>query len=158
MIGCKLGTSLTQALYLLKMAAADRILTISYVNIRGQTGLHLDKQLQLEEFIKRSNCDIIHLQEAHIEDDTFCQCYFIESNFSVLINNAENKYGTASLVKNDLVVENVLCDTGGRVLTFDVSGVTFVNIVTAQLSLNSSWDRQSNQLDHHPHHPLHPPT
>ena len=88
------------------------------------------------------------------EDDTFSQCYFIESKFSVLINNAENKYGTASLVKNDLVVENVLCDTGGRVLTFDVSGVTFVNIVTAQLSLNSSWDRQSNQLEHH--HPTHP--
>ena len=31
-------------------------------------------------------------------------------------------------MKNDLVVENFLCDTGGRVLAFDVSGVTFVNI------------------------------
>jgi exonuclease III len=110
------------------MAAAESILTISYVNIRGQTGLHLDKQLQLEEFIKRSNCDIIHLQEAHIEEDTFSQCNFIESNFSVLVNNAANKYGTASLVKNDLVVENVLCDTGGRVLAFNISGVTFANI------------------------------
>ena len=26
-------------------------------------------------------------------------------------------------------------------------------IATAQLNLNSSWDRQSNQLDHHHHHP-----
>ena len=29
-------------------------------------------------------------------------------------------------------------------------------IVTAQLNLNSSWDRQSNQLDHHPTPPTHP--
>ena len=84
--------------------AGDSILSISYVNIRGQKGFHLDKQLQLEDFIKRNNCDIIHLQEAHIEENTFSECNFIESNFSVLINNAENKYGTASLVKNDLDV------------------------------------------------------
>ena len=123
-----LGTSLTQALYLLKMAATDSVLTISYVNIRGQTGLYLYKQLQLEDFIIINNCDIIHLQEAHIEDDTFSECHFIESNYNVLANNAENKYRKASLVKNDLVVEHFLCDTGGRIFAFDISGVTFANI------------------------------
>ena len=107
---------------------AESVLTISYVNIRGQTGLNIEKQFQLEDFIRRNNCDILHLQEAHIDDNTFSECNLIQSNFSVIVNNAENKYGTASLVKNDLAVENVMCDTGGRVLVFEISGVTFANI------------------------------
>ena len=78
--------------------------------------------------MRTGNCDILHLQEAHIEDDTFQECSFIESNFSVIINNAKSKYGTASLVKNDLQVENIMCDTAGRVLVFEISGVTFANI------------------------------
>ena len=78
------------------------ILTISYLNIRGQTGFKLDKQFQVEEFLKQSKSDILHLQEIHMEDDSFEQCNYIKSSFSVISNNAVNKYGTASLVKNDL--------------------------------------------------------
>ena len=96
---------------------ADRVcnsLVISYLNIHGQTGLQFDKQLQIEEFVKYSRSDIIHLQEIDIQDDTFNECNFIKSNFTVITNNAGNKYGTASLVKNDLPVENIMCDTAGR--------------------------------------------
>ena len=107
---------------------ADSILSISYINIRGQTGLNIDKQFQIEDFIKVNNCDIIHLQEVNIESDTFSECSYIESNFSLITNNAENKYGTASLVKSDLLVENILCDTAGRCLVFEVAGVTFANV------------------------------
>ena len=78
--------------------------------------------------MKISKCDILHLQEAHIEEDTFDQCSYILSNFSVIVNNAQNKYGTASLVRNNFLVENVMVDTGGRVLVFEISGVSFVNI------------------------------
>ena len=53
------------------------ILTISYLNIKGQTGFKLDKQFQVEDFLKQSKSDILHLQEVHIEDDTFEQCNFI---------------------------------------------------------------------------------
>ena len=80
--------------------------------------MNLDKQMQIEDFIKIKNCDIVHLQEANIETDTFSECNYIEANVSVIINNSENRYGTASLVKNDLLVENVMCDTRGRFLTF----------------------------------------
>ena len=104
------------------------ILVISYLNLRGQTGLQIEKQFQVENFIKENNCDILHLQEAQIDENTFRECNFIESNFSVISNNAENKYGTASLVKNDLIVENVMCDTKGRVIIFDIAGVTFGNL------------------------------
>ena len=103
-------------------------LVISYLNIHGQTGLQLDKQLQIEEFVKYSRSDIIHLQEIDIQDDTFNECNFIKSNFTVITNNAGNKYGTASLVKNDLPVENVMCDTAGRVIIFEISKVNFGNL------------------------------
>ena len=93
-------------------------LNISYVNIRGQTGLQIDKQYQLEEFLKRNDCDILNLQEAHINDDTFKECDFILSNYTVISNNARNKYGTASLVKNDLHIENLMTDTEGRIIVF----------------------------------------
>ena len=83
---------------------ADSVLTISYINIRGQTGFNLDKQFQIEDFIKAKNCDILHLQEVNVDSDTFSECNFIESNYSIITNNAQNKYGTASLVKNDLLV------------------------------------------------------
>ena len=106
----------------------ESILTISYMNIRGQTGLKVEKQFQIEDFMKISKCDILHLQDAHIEDDTFDQCNYILSNFSVIVNNAGNKYGTASLVKNNFLVENIMVDTEGRLLVFEISGVTFVNI------------------------------
>ena len=96
-------------------------LVISYLNLRGQTGLQIAKQFQVENFIKENNCDILHLQEAQIDENTFRECNFIESSFSVISNNAENKYGTASLVKNDLIVENVMCDTKGRVIIFDIA-------------------------------------
>ena len=103
-------------------------LKISYINIRGQTGLQIEKQLQIEEFLKFSKTDILHLQEAHMDNDTFSECNFLLSNYSIISNNASNKYGTASLVKSDLLVENVMMDTGGRVIVFEIYGVTFGNI------------------------------
>ena len=91
-------------------------LTILYVNIRGQTKFYLDKQLQLQEMIKRFNCDIVHLQESHIEDDTFSKCDYIRNNYSVISNNSTTGYGTSSIVKNEIQVENISFDTEGRVI------------------------------------------
>ena len=111
------------------MEGSDKeFLVISYLSLRGQTGLQVEKQFQVENFIKENHCDILHLQEAQIDEDTFSSCNFITNNFSLIVNNAENKYGTASIVKNDLTVENVMCDTKGRVLIFDIAGVTFGNL------------------------------
>ena len=106
----------------------NKFLIISYLNLRGQTGFTVEKQLQVEQFLKQNSCDILHLQEAQFEDDTFRECKYIEANYSVITNNAENKYGTASIVKNDLMVENVMCDTKGRILIFEIAGVNFGNM------------------------------
>ena len=103
-------------------------LTVGFINIRGQSKLYIQKQIQIEEFLKRYKCDILHLQETNIEPDTFSNCNFISSNYSILQNNSITLYGTSSLVKNDLQVENFRCDSEGRALIFDVSGMTFANL------------------------------
>ena len=61
-----------------------------------------------------NQCDILHLQEANIEDETFSSCSFLQSSFNIVENNATNKYGTASLVKTDLKIDNIRCDSEGR--------------------------------------------
>jgi exonuclease III len=94
----------------------ENILTVAFINIRGQSGLPISKQLQIQSFIKYNNCDIIHLQEAHIDDESFSTCDFISSNFNIVPNNSLNKYGTASLVKSEFEIENIQCDNQGRVI------------------------------------------
>ena len=59
-------------------------LVISYLNLRGQTGLPVEKQFQVENFLKENNCDILHLQEAQIDENTFRECKYIENNFAVI--------------------------------------------------------------------------
>ena len=103
-------------------------LIVGFMNIKGQSKLHIEKQLQIEEFLKRYKCDILHLQETNIEQETFSTCNYISSNYNILQNNSLSHYGTASLVKSDFAVENIRCDTAGRVLIFDVSEITFANL------------------------------
>jgi hypothetical protein len=70
--------SLSQESYLPKkykteMVPADNLLVVAYLNCHGQTGFNLSKQLQIEDFIKVYEIDILHLQETFIEDDTFSE-------------------------------------------------------------------------------------
>ena len=109
------------------MAPAN-ILTIGYMNIRGQSGINIVKQLQIEAFAKFNNCDIIHLQEAHLDSETFSTCDFIMKTYNIIENNSVNKYGTASLVKSELTVENIRTDLEGRLIIFDIGDMTFGNI------------------------------
>ena len=67
--------------------ASEDILTIAYINIRGQTDLPVVKQLQIEDFAKFNKCDIVNMQEVHIDDDSFTSCDFINSNYNILSNN-----------------------------------------------------------------------
>ena len=105
--------------------AAENILTIAYLNIRGQSGLTTVKQLQIESIAKTNKCDIIHLQEAHIESETFSTCDFIQSSYNIIENNSTNKYGTASLVKSELSLENIRNDLNGRIILFDIGNMSF---------------------------------
>ena len=56
-------------------------------------------------------------------------CSFISSNYDIIPNNSPiNNYGTASIVKSCLSVENIHFDTMGRALAFDIGSVSFVNL------------------------------
>ena len=103
----------------------NSILTVSYMNIHGQTKLPTVKQLQIQDFIKYNKIDILQMQEINIDDETFSECDYLSSNFNLISNNSETKYGTASLVRSDLEFRNVRCDTKGRAIVFDIG--TFGN-------------------------------
>ena len=110
------------------MASSEQILTISYMNIRGQTGLDTAKQVQIEQFLKSYNIDIINCQEINVDSESFQSCNFINSSYNIISNNASNKYGTCSLVTSTLQLENIKFDTNGRVIIFDIGNITFGNV------------------------------
>ena len=49
---------------------------IAFINIKGQTGLHLAEQIKIEDFVKQNKIDIVNLQETNVEADTFSDCKF----------------------------------------------------------------------------------
>ena len=73
------------------MSQDFRYLNLAYFNIRGQTGLNLSKQLQIENFLKTNNIDIASCQEINIVKETFQDCDFINSSYNIISNNASNK-------------------------------------------------------------------
>ena len=109
------------------MDTSGNSIVLAYLNCRGQSGFHESKQLQIEHFIKVNSIDILHLQESHIEDNTFSQCKFISSNFNIIQNNSPSKYGTASLVKSSLSAADIILHHSGRIILFNVGEVTFGN-------------------------------
>ena len=102
-------------------------INIAYINIKGQTGLPLSKQLQIEHFIQINDIDILHCQEIDIQEDTFDECNYISACYNVISNNSQNKYGTATIVKNEFYVENIGFDSKGRIIIFDIENITFGN-------------------------------
>ena len=74
--------------------------------------------MQIEDFLHDYDIDILHCQEINIDDDTFNDCNLITSSYNIISNNSTNKYGTASLVKNEYCVENIVMDTTGRIITW----------------------------------------
>ena len=110
------------------MTESKNILTLAYINIRGQTGLEISKQVQIEKFLQVFKIDILHCQETNILDNTFESCNFINSSYSLISNNASNKYGTCCLISNCFQPENIKFDTRGRVIVFDIGEMTFANV------------------------------
>ena len=103
-------------------------LTIAYVNCVGQSGLPSTKQSQIEEFIARQKVDILNLQEIDTNSDSFQCCPLICSSFNIIPNNAPSKYGTATIVKSDMNVENLRLDSDGRMILFEVGNLTVGNL------------------------------
>ena len=90
-------------------------------------GLKTDKILALSDFIKHYTIDIINCQEANVESDTFDFSDFISSNYNIISNNAISKYGTCSLVSNNLSYNNVRVDTEGQAISFDLPDLFLTN-------------------------------
>ena len=103
-------------------------ITVAYLNCRGKTGFNISKQKQIESFLQNQTIGILHLQESRIDDDTFNQCNFITSNYSVIQNNSENQYGTASIVKNSFIPEDIILHHSGRIIIFNIGDITFGNV------------------------------
>ena len=84
--------------------------------------------MQIEDLIKHLKSDIIHLQETDCNENVFEHCGFIKNSYTVITNNSPSGYGTTSLVKSSLNVENISLYTEGRIIVFDVEGTTFGNV------------------------------
>ena len=110
------------------MDPTNKVLSIGFMNIRGQTGLTCAKQSQIESFILKEKLDILNLQEIHISDDSFSACNAISSSFNIISNNSISKYGTASIINSDLNPENVLLDSNGRAIIFAIGSITVGNL------------------------------
>ena len=107
------------------------VFKVGYMNCRGQSGLNLVKQQQIETFLVKNNLYVLNLQEIDISEDSFKSCPVISSSFLVIPNNSPTKYGTAVLVHNDLEVTNIQFDSAGRVIVFNICEVTIVNCYLA---------------------------
>ena len=75
-------------------------INVAYMNVRGQTGLEISKQVQIEHFLQLYNIDILNCQEINIREDSFENCNFINSSYDIISNNASNKYGTCMHIRS----------------------------------------------------------
>ena len=107
---------------------SNNFITVAYMNIHGQTGLDLVKQVQIERFISTYKIDVLHCQEINIDKESFSSCNIITSSYNLIPNNAQNGYGTCSFVSNSLEHKNIKLDTNGRVIVFEIDDITFCNV------------------------------
>ena len=124
------------------MESSENILTIAYLNVHGQSNLTETKQVQIEDFLKFNKVDVAHLQEIEICDESFSSCNFISSTYNIISNNAANKYGTASLVKNVFITEDIKLDTSGRAIVFNLGELTLGNFYG-----HSGWMQDQDQAE-----------
>ena len=119
------------------MDCTENKLLIAYLNCRGQNGLNESKQLQIQQFLQVINIDILHLQETNIEEETFTQCRFIISNYSLIHNNSPSKYGTASLIRSTFQVDNIILHHSGRIIVLNIGDLTLGNVFLLELMVSA---------------------
>jgi exonuclease III len=133
------------------MMTHQNTLEIAYLNIHGQSKLGDSKQRQIDHFLSFHNIDILHLQESHLNPNTFDSCQYISENFETVYNNSPTKYGVASIIKNNLTYDNLRMDLSGRIIVFDIGNITFFLTLTCPAvlmdllgnSARSSWGARS---------------
>ena len=97
------------------------------VNCQEQSKFSTQKQLFLQDFVNSNSLNVVFLQESNISKNTFKSCNFKRNNFSLIVNNAVNEYGTAMMIKNTMDVSNVNFDSVGRLTPLDCNNITLCN-------------------------------
>ena len=123
-----------QSLNFFLMDFISQNIKVAYLNCRGQTGLNLAKQLQIENFLQTNDIDVAHLQETHFDDETFMECRFISSSYYLIRNNSESRYGTGSLIRNSFQADEIVLHHSGRIILFNIADVT-LGIYTSLVEL-----------------------
>ena len=103
------------------------MIKIAFVNMYGQSGMPMKKIVELENFIELHRIDVLCLQETDIQENTFSGSKLLHK-FLAFSNNNRSRYGTCTLVKNNLDVNNIVKDTDGRLISVDVNDMSIVNV------------------------------
>ena len=102
------------------------------------------KQLQVEASVKSIHCDIVHLQEAHIEEDTFstCDCIcsynimaYLESSVEKLLFYPAVLNPSAQQVLLDEVVPVFTAQDNKKILTLPPSKDVRVPVCNSNLNV-----------------------
>ena len=95
-----------------------KILTL---NIAGLS--RVDKRLAVLNLLKDNDIDVACLQEI-----TFSRCQHLEGEYTMYVNLGPKKRGTAVLVRRGLQSSNLLVEPGGRLISIEVNGVTYIGV------------------------------
>ena len=98
------------------------------MNLKGQATLDFIKQKAIEDVIRRGHYDIVMMQEIDVKNDTFENCDYINSNYTIYSNNARSGFGTATLVSSSLTVGSERYDEEGRVIILEIGDLTACNV------------------------------
>ena len=71
--------------------ASTNTINLAYMNVQGQTGLNISKQVQIENFLRNQKIYILNCQEINVSSDSFENCDFINSSYNIITNNASNR-------------------------------------------------------------------
>lgn len=107
------------------------------MNCYKHTGFGTVKILKTEHILRKLKPDCVHLQEIHLEDDTFKNTY-MDSNYIIFKNIAANGYGTASLIANHIEVQDYLFDDDGKPQLIITKGMSVLNVYPMSGSDNPS--------------------
>ena len=78
--------------------------------------------------MKLYNVDVLMCQETSVNEDTFNLFDYIKTSFTIISNNAHNEFGTCCIVRNKLKIGDVVFDTEGRIIIFNVGDFTLANV------------------------------
>ena len=102
--------------------------------------------MELDNFINHHKLDVICLQETDIDQNTFSECNILR-RFSLIINNSSTGYGTCTLVRKDLSVDNIIKDSDGRFISADVDKISIVNLYLPSGTDQNSKSKREDMID-----------